>query len=204
MIIKHKDQRVGIFIDAQNLYHSAKHLHHKKVNFAEVLRVALGDRTLVRALAYVIASDTDEERGFFDALNKVGIETKIKDLQVFSGGAKKADWDVGLAVDAIRMAGKLDTVVIVSGDGDFLPLVDFLKNTGCQVEIMAFGRSTSGRIKEVADLFIDMDTDSSFLIGARSNQQLQNTNNGNSEAKPRGKRPHRRNTPPAPEAPKLA
>jgi uncharacterized LabA/DUF88 family protein len=159
MVIKHKDQRVGVFIDAQNLYHSAKHLYHKKVNFAEILKTAVADRKLIRAVAYVIASDSEEEKGFFDALVKTGIETKIKDLQVFSGGAKKADWDVGLAVDAIKMAHKLDTVVIVSGDGDFTPLVEYLKLSGCQVEALAFGRSTSAKLKEIVEEFVDMDHD---------------------------------------------
>ena len=120
-IIKHNGQRVGVFIDAQNLYHSAKNLYGAKVNFAAVLKEAVDDRTLVRALAYVITTESGEEQGFFEALEKVGIETKTKDLQIFIGGAKKADWDVGIAVDMIKMAPKLDAAVIASGDGDFAP-----------------------------------------------------------------------------------
>lgn len=167
-VIKHPEQRVGVMIDAQNLYHSAKHLYRRKVNFAGVLKEALAGRKLIRAVAYVITSESGEEQGFFEALNKIGIETKTKDLQVFAGGAKKADWDVGLAVDAIKLAPKLDTIVIASGDGDFVPLVEFLKNHyGCQVEVISFGKSASGRLKEVADNFIDMDTNPrTFLIGS--------------------------------------
>ena len=156
-IIKHKEQRVGVFIDAQNLYHSAKNLHHGRVNFGNVLKDAVGERQLVRAIAYVITTESGEESGFFDALNKIGIETKTKDLQIFSSGSKKADWDVGLAIDAVKLSSKLDVVVIASGDGDFVPLVEYLKMNGCQVEVITFGKSASGKLKEAADDFVDMD-----------------------------------------------
>lgn len=163
-VIKHSEQRVGIFIDAQNLYHSAKKLYGRNVNFSNVLNEAVAGRIIVRAVAYVITSESGEESAFFDALTKTGIETKTKDLQVFSSGAKKADWDVGLAVDAIRMAHKLDTVIIVSGDGDFIPLVDYLKHSGCQVEVVSFGRSASSKLKEATDDFIDLDSDPEFFL----------------------------------------
>jgi uncharacterized LabA/DUF88 family protein len=165
-IIKHKQQRVGIFIDAQNLYHSAKNLYKRKVNFGEVVKEALTGRVLIRAIAYVITSEAGDEKGFFDALQKMGIETKTKNLQVFAGGAKKGDWDVGFAVDAISLAPKLDSVVIVSGDGDFVPLVEYLKlSCGCQVEVVSFGKSTSSKLIDAADDFIDLDKKTSkYLI----------------------------------------
>lgn len=156
-VIKHKEQRVGIFIDTQNLYHSAKNLYRARVNFGAIMKEAIAGRSLIRAVAYVITTDTGEEKSFFEALGKLGIETKTKQLQIFGDGAKKADWDVGLAVDAIKLAPKLDTVIIASGDGDFIPLVEYLRtNQGCQVEVIAFGRSSSAKLKEHADDFIDM------------------------------------------------
>ncbi len=157
-IIKHKEQRVGVFIDTQNLYHSAKNLYKRKVNFGEVVKEAVQGRVLIRAVAYVITSEAGDEKGFFEALLKMGIETKTKNLQVFAGGAKKADWDVGLAVDAISLSNKLDSIVLVTGDGDFVPLVEYLKlSAGCQVEVVSFGKSTSGKLIEAADDFIDLD-----------------------------------------------
>lgn len=156
-VIKHKEQRVGIFIDTQNLYHSAKNIYHAKVNFGNVVKDALSGRLLIRAIAYVVATEGGEEKGFFEALERFGIETKTKDLQIFAGGAKKGDWDVGLAVDAIKFASKLDVVVLVSGDGDFVPLVEYLKSNGCQVEVISFGKSASARLIESADDFIDLD-----------------------------------------------
>lgn len=154
---KPKEQRVEVLIDVQNLYHSAKHLHKARVNFAEVLKQAISGRKFIRAFGYVVRTKTGEEAPFFDALSKIGIETRVRDLQEWYGGAKKADWDVGIVIDAIRTAPALDVIVLVSGDGDFIPLVEYLKNQGKRVEVMAFGRTTSGKLKEVADEFIDLD-----------------------------------------------
>lgn len=180
-IIKHSEQRVGVFIDTQNLYHSAKNLYRARVNFGNVLKDSVAGRRLVRARAYSVTTESGEEKGFFEALTKVGIEMRTKELQIFFGGAKKADWDVGLAVDAITAAPKLDTVVLVTGDGDFIPLVQYLQiHSGCQVEVVSFGRSTSGKLKEAADDFLDLDQEPRrYLLsyrgtrrGANSRQEL--------------------------------
>ena len=168
-VVKHTDQRVAVLIDTQNLYHSAKNLYRSKVNFGAVLKEAVGGRVLVRAIAYVIATESGEESAFFDALLKLGIETRTKDLQIFYGGSKKADWDVGIAIDAVRLAEKVDAVVLVSGDGDFKPLVEYLKYaTGTQAEVLSFGKSTSGLLRECVDAFTDLSEDPKrFLIGYR-------------------------------------
>lgn len=159
-IIKQKKQRVAIFIDAQNLYHSARSLYGCNVNFKNILEDTLVDRELVRAIAYVIATESGEEKNFFEALKKAGIETKSKDLQVFLGGAKKGDWDVGMTVDAIRLASSVDAVIIISGDGDFVPLVEYLKfNSGCQVEVATFKSTASASLIEVSDDFFDLTED---------------------------------------------
>ncbi len=157
-VVKLKNQRVGIFIDTQNLYHSARNLYQARVNFGNILKDALADRVLVRAIAYVISTEAGDETAFFGALAKMGIEAKTKDLQIFYGGAKKADWDVGVAVDAIKLAPKLDVIIIVSGDGDFVPLVEYLQAQG-QVEVIAFGKSTSSKLREAADDFTDLCAD---------------------------------------------
>lgn len=157
-VIKHREQRVGLLIDTQNMYHSARNLYASRVNFKEVLKIAVNNRKLIRAIAYGIKTETQEEKTFFEALTRLGIETKIKDLQVYAGGMKKGDWDVGIAVDAIRLAASLDVVVLISGDGDFVPLVDYLKNQGKQVEVVAFGKTTSQKLKESADDFLDIGT----------------------------------------------
>ena len=157
-MIKHPEQRVGIFIDTQNLYHSAKNLYNARVNFGQIVKDGLASRRLVRAIAYVVQTESGEEQSFFDALEKLGIETKTRDLQIFSGGAKKGDWDVGITLDAIRIAPKLDTVILVSGDGDFQELLEYLRvKEGCQTEVISFGKSSSANLVDEADDFIDLD-----------------------------------------------
>ena len=153
----HKEQRITVLIDVQNLYHSAKNLYQSKVNFGEILKSAVDGRKLIRAFGYVISTKTGEEKPFFEALTKLGIETRVKELQEFYGGMKKADWDVGISIDAVKTAQSVDVVSLVSGDGDFIPLVEYLKNQGKRVEVIAFGRSTSGKLKETADEFFDLE-----------------------------------------------
>ncbi len=175
-------QRVGIFIDVQNLYHSAKNLYRARVNYQELIKNLVGERQLIRAMAYVAKSETgtssetshanapasersargerpvSSEAAFFEALTKAGIELRMKDLQVFADGTKKGDWDVGMAVDAIRMASFLDVVILVTGDGDFIPLVDYLKwGLGRLVEVAAFHRTASGKLQEAADKFTNIE-----------------------------------------------
>jgi len=166
-IIKQKDQRVGIFIDTQNLYHTAKNLYKRKVNFANVVKDVLAGRNLIRAIAYVITTENEDEKAFLGALTKSGIETKSKDLQIFYDGSKKADWDIGLAIDAVSMAPKLDAIIIISGDGDFVPLCQYLRyHHGIQIEVATFGKSASLSLKEVADDFLDLSaTPKKYLIG---------------------------------------
>ena len=160
----HINQRIGVFVDTQNIYYSAKHLYKSKANFKTILKEAIVGRELIRAIAYVIKADVKDESTFYDALSEMGFEVKSKDLQVFWGGAKKGDWDVGIAMDVMRLAPKLDTIVLISGDGDFSDLLEHAKSLGCRVEVVAFGRTTSHKLMEVADLFTDLDKDTKYLL----------------------------------------
>ena len=159
---QHKAQRVAVFVDVQNMYYSSKNVFKRKVNFGAVLKKAVSGRQLIRAFAYVIRADIKEETNFFDALESQGYEVKAKELQVFFGGAKKGDWDVGIAMDIIRMAPKVDTIVLVSGDGDFSDLVKYVKALGCRAEIMAIKETTSKKLLDEADGYLPIDK--KFLI----------------------------------------
>ena len=169
VFVEQEHQRVGVFVDAQNMYHSAKNLYHARLNFKKMLDSMVGNRKLIRAFIYVIRTESGEEKAFFEALKKGGFEIKEKDLQIFPGGMKKADWDVGMAVDAIILADKIDVVVLATGDGDFIPLVEYLRvSKGLKVEVVSFGRSTSSKLKEVVDRFVDLGDDpKQFLISSR-------------------------------------
>ena len=156
-MIKHPEQRVAVFIDTQNMYYSARNLFNARVNFKSIVEDAVAGRKLIRAIAYVVRTKTGEERPFFEALNGAGIETKEKELQIYAGGVKKADWDVGIAVDAVKLSDKVDAIVLVSGDGDFAPLMDYLSGVkGCLVEAMSFRETTSSKLIEVVDEFTDL------------------------------------------------
>ncbi|MGM5482233.1 MAG: NYN domain-containing protein [Nanobdellota archaeon] len=180
--MQHKEQRVLVLFDVQNLYYSAKHLYNKKVNFRALLNEAVAKRKLVRAIAYVIKTDIKEESNFHEALNNIGIEVKSKDLQVFNGGAKKGDWDIGIAMDAVRMASKIDTLVLVSGDGDFKDLLYYMKSHGCRTEVLALGKTASKMIRDEADLFYDIESNiNKFLIGNQSKTKAGSSTNNTSK-----------------------
>ncbi len=150
-------QRVNVFIDTQNIYHSAKNLYGAKVDFKRLIDILVGDRNLIQAIAYVIRSEfTPKEIDFFEALINQGIKLRIKDLQIYPDGSKKADWDIGIAVDVIRFSNLVDVVILVTGDGDFLPLVEYLQNQGKQVEVAGFSKTTSVKLKESADFYYDL------------------------------------------------
>ncbi|MBI5230459.1 MAG: NYN domain-containing protein [Candidatus Magasanikbacteria bacterium] len=175
-MIKHPDQRVGIFIDVQNLYYSARNLFNARVNFGEIVKTGVAGRKLIRAIAYVVSTPTGEEKPFFEALVNLGIETKVRELQIFLGGAKKADWDVGIAVDMIRLSELLDIIIIVSGDGDYVEVVEYLQNRGRQVEAMAFRETASSRLIESVDGFTDLSAHKElFLIGTGGRQNRAST-----------------------------
>jgi uncharacterized LabA/DUF88 family protein len=161
------NQRIGVFVDTQNLYYSAKNLHKNKADFKTILKAAIAGRKIIRAIAYVIKADVKDETTFYDALSEMGFEVKSKDLQVFYGGAKKGDWDVGIAMDVMRLAPKLDTIVLVSGDGDFSDLLEHAKSLGCRAEVVAFGKTASHKLREVADFFVDLDKDAKYLLKKR-------------------------------------
>ncbi|HCB55694.1 hypothetical protein A2239_01160 [Candidatus Uhrbacteria bacterium RIFOXYA2_FULL_40_9] len=163
---KHPDQRVGIFIDTQNMYHSARHLFKRRVNFQNIFTDAIADRKIIRAIAYVIRTKTEEEQPFFEALTKIGIELQEKELIEFFSGAKKADWDVGLAIDVVRMVDMLDVIVLVTGDGDFCPLVEYVQSRGRIVELISFKETTNAKLLETVDASIDLSANKQrYMIG---------------------------------------
>ncbi|MBN2368057.1 NYN domain-containing protein, partial [Candidatus Woesearchaeota archaeon] len=192
---KHKDQRVGVFVDVQNLYYSAKQFYNSKVNFAHILSRAVSGRQLVRAITYVIKADIKEESNFFEALEKIGFDVRSKDLQTFYGGAKKGDWDVGIAMDIMRMASKLDVIVLVSGDGDFKDLLEHVKALGCRAEVIAFRKTASSRILAEADEFIDLDKELDRVL-IKDHKHHNNGQHPGSSIPPRKeyKRPYRKSS----------
>ena len=171
--VKHKEQRVAVFVDVQNMYYSAKNLYAAKVDFGSVLKEGVAGRRLVRAFAYVIKADVGAEAEFFEALHKRGYEVKEKELQTFYDGSKKGDWDVGLCMDVIRMLSKIDVIVLASGDGDYADLLEYAQSQGVRTEVIAFKKSASNKLIETADSVTDMsENPKKFLISHTPRQQF--------------------------------
>ena len=161
----HEGQRVAVLADAQNLYHTAQSLYSRNIDYSGLLEKAVMDRELVRALAYVIRADSPEEESFFEALEDIGFERKIKEIKTFGDGSQKADWDVGIVLDAVTLAEKVDTLVLASGDGDFARLCTHLRHEGVRVEVFCFESSTAEELIEAADAFHDMEQrEEEFLL----------------------------------------
>lgn len=162
---RHKQQRVGVFVDISNLYHSSQNLYKTNVNFRELLKEAVSARKLIRAFAYVVYAEKEEEKKFHEALEKQGYEVRTKPLKIFQSGEKKGDWDVGLTIDVVRLLPLLDTVVLASGDGDYVELLDYLRGHGRRTEVIAFKETTSHQLLEEADDFTDLSSDQKrFLL----------------------------------------
>lgn len=158
MIVRNPNQRIAILVDVQNLYYSAKNNYNARINFKNLLTLLAENRLLVRAIAYVIKSGDEAQMEFFDAINSVGFEVKEKELQTFYDGHKKGDWDVGIAMDAVRLGSKVDSLILVSGDGDYRPVVNYLQQSqGCLVEVAAFKKTANTELIEMADDFINIE-----------------------------------------------
>ena len=153
------DQRVGIFIDVQNMFYAAKHLYGSKLNFARLLDYIARDRPLTRAIAYVVQTPEIDQSNFLAMLRSNGYEIRSKDLKQRPDGSAKGDWDMGLALDALAMSERLDVVAIVSGDGDFVDLVNFLKARGVRVEVYSFPYSTAEELRYAATEYFQMGTE---------------------------------------------
>jgi uncharacterized LabA/DUF88 family protein len=161
----HDAQRVGVIADAQNLYHSAQSLYSQNVDYAALLDKAVQGRALVRAIAYVIRADSPEEESFFEALRDIGFETRIKDIKTFPDGSQKADWDVGMSLDAVTLADHVDVMVLATGDGDFSRLCRHLRHEGVRTEVMGFEPSVADELVAAATTFVDMsDREETFLL----------------------------------------
>ncbi|PSQ45829.1 NYN domain-containing protein [Halobacteriales archaeon SW_7_68_16] len=152
----HPGQRVAVLADSQNLYHTAQSLHDRNIDYTALLQKAVQDRTLSRAIAYVVRANAPEEESFFEALVDIGFETKIKDIKTFDDGSQKADWDVGMSLDAVTLAPHVDTVVLCTGDGDFSRLCSHVRHQGVRVEVLSFGPSTAEELIDAADNYLDM------------------------------------------------
>lgn len=146
-------EKIALFVDSQNLYYSARMGYAAKVNYEKLLRLITGNRNLIKAYAYIVQPPEGDVKPFATSLERIGYLVKIKDVRTRSNGSAKANWDMGIALDILGILDRVDTIVLASGDGDFMPLVDFIKGKNKRVEIFAFSENTAYDLKEKADRF---------------------------------------------------
>lgn len=152
-----KRENIALFVDSQNLYYSAKMSYGAKVNYEKLLRLIASDRNLVKAYAYIVQPPEGDVKPFAASLEHIGYIVKIKDVRTRADGSAKANWDMGIALDILGIIDYVDTIVLASGDGDFVPLVEFLRNKHKRVEIFSFPENTAYDLKEKADRFEPLD-----------------------------------------------
>jgi len=151
-------ERVGVFVDVANLLYSARTIR-MTVDFGKLLDFLRGNRRLVRAHAYCPTSpQVGDEQMFLQAVKGLGYRITTKNYKTFSSGAKKADLDLDLCMDVVRLVeGKaVDCVVLVSGDSDFMPMLDYCSDHGVRVEVAAFDEAMSATLRQSCDLFINL------------------------------------------------
>ncbi len=151
-------ERVGVFVDVANLLYSARTLRIT-IDFGKLLDFLRGNRRLVRAHAYCPTSpQPGDDQMFLQAVKGLGYRITTKNYKTFASGAKKADMDLDLCMDVVRLVdgGAVDCIVLVSGDGDFIPLLDYCSDHGVRVEVVAFDESMSASLRQSCDLFINL------------------------------------------------
>ena len=120
-------KKIAIFADVQNIYYTTRQAYGRQFNYRKLWQLISAQGEIVAATAYAIARDDDQQHKFQDALKHIGFEVKLKPYIQRSDGSAKGDWDVGITIDVMETAKTVDTVVLLSGDGDFDVLVDKIK-----------------------------------------------------------------------------
>lgn len=149
-------KNVAMFVDVANLYYAARG-QDVDVDYVALLKHATKGRDLIRAYAYSgLDPENENQRKFLDFLNKNGYKVVHKDIRKFGDGRVKANLDIELVVDMLRLTSRMDIAVVVSGDGDFASAIRALQDEGVRCEVISFRPNTSSDLIAVADEFIDI------------------------------------------------
>lgn len=169
--------RVGVFIDTQNLYHSARDLVERTVNFETILEYAQKERELVHAISYTVERENEATaRPFIYKLSTLGFKVRrmFLTVQYVTDEGKpiyEGNWDMGIVADMVRLMDHLDTVILGSGDGDFTDIVEVLQERGKRVEVISFREHTAQKLIDAADRFIHLPDIVDALMPARQSEK---------------------------------
>ena len=120
-------KKIAIFVDVQNIYYTTRDIYGHQFNYREFWKRISSEGDIVIANAYAIHRGDDKQKKFQDALKHIGFDVKLKPYIQRSDGSAKGDWDVGITIDVMETARDVDTVILLSGDGDFDMLLNKIK-----------------------------------------------------------------------------
>jgi uncharacterized LabA/DUF88 family protein len=164
-------QRIGLFVDTQNLYYAARDRHGRHVDYARLLSYAARDRRLAQATAYVVEREGERQAfGFVTKLSALGYRVRRRAVRVHRTDDEgrtvlEGDWDMGIAADIVRAWDGLDVIVLASGDGDFVPILEVAQQRGVRVEVAAFRATSAQDLIDLADRFDDLAELGGIFVG---------------------------------------
>jgi len=174
-------KRAVVLVDAINTFEAVKKIYKSRLDYKALSDIISSGKDIVKKIVYVSESaDKKGESGFIKALKKLGFEIKTLPFYVYNNRKKRYGCEVLLTIDAMLMAPKVDEVILVSGNGNFVFLVEHLISQGLSVEVAGFSRATSMGLKRKASRFVSLDhlSDKILLTTApsyRENQRNENT-----------------------------
>ncbi|HSS65611.1 MAG TPA: NYN domain-containing protein [Gammaproteobacteria bacterium] len=120
-------KKIAIFADVQNIYYTTRQVYGRQFDYQKLWQRISSEGEIVSATAYATHRDDDKQKKFQNALNRIGFSVKLKPYIQRSDGSAKGDWDVGITIDIMEAAKNVDTIVLLSGDGDFDLLMEKIK-----------------------------------------------------------------------------
>ncbi|MCV6590921.1 MAG: NYN domain-containing protein [Marinobacterium sp.] len=157
-------QKVSIVVDVQNIYYTTRQTYHRNFDYNRFWAQATANRQVVHAAAYAISRGDEKQQQFQNILRAIGFEVKLKPFIQRADGSAKGDWDVGITLDAMEYADVSDTLILVTGDGDFAMLVDRIRSKyKIPVEVYGVEKLTAAALIRAADRFVPID--STLLLG---------------------------------------
>ncbi|WP_300524521.1 NYN domain-containing protein [Alcanivorax sp.] len=146
--------RIAVFADVQNIYYTTRQAFGRQFNYRALWEQLCNQGEVVSAIAYATHRGDDGQTKFQDALKHIGFTVKLKPYIQRSDGSSKGDWDVGIAVDVMTLAPQVDTVVLLSGDGDFDVLLERINiDPGVRTEVYGVESLTARSLIDSASVY---------------------------------------------------
>lgn len=153
-------ENILILVDVQNVYYTTRQAYNRRFDYNKFWSLASTERNVVKAIAYAIDRGDKKQLEFQNILRAIGFEVKLKPFIQRSDGSAKGDWDVGITIDALEHASMVDTIVLISGDGDFDLLADNLRNKkNKRVEVYGVPQLTANSLISSATEFVPINQD---------------------------------------------